>query len=263
MFTLQGVTYRYNSSDRNLEVGGKTYLAATISRSEINETTERSKNELTIKFTYLLNPGAPELPSTQPLGDLFRPYAPTGKVQVICMALHAGDNDLEAKVEWMGRVISPKFSDTALMLTCEQVSSRKNFRGVLPRATRGCSKALYGCGVAASDHAFPAVLSLVVGSALTSSAFAGYADGRLEGGYVEWTRSNGLVEQRTIYSHIGNTIVLNYGGAELAAGLTLTAHPGCAHTYGDCRDYFDNAPNYGGFKNLNAENPFDGHRISW
>lgn len=264
VFTLQGLVYRFASGPRDIVIGANTYLAAAgIERSEVNETSERAQNKLTIKMPYLLNPNADEFPITQEFGGLFRPYAPSGKVAVVCMALHVNDGDLQAVVEWSGRVVSPKFTDTLLTLTCERNASRKNFRGNSGRYTRGCWKALYDCGVAAADHAFAATLVDVDGLTLTAAEFDNYDDGRLEGGFVQWARSNGLVEQRTINSHSGTTITINYGGAELAEGLEITAHPGCAHTFADCRDYYDNSPNYGGQPQLNVENPFDGHRIAW
>lgn len=263
VFTHQSLVYRFNSSDRDITIAGNTYLAAVIARSEVNETTERAKNELTIQFPFLLDPVASQYPVTQEFGSLFRPYAPSGKVSVVCMVVHINDGDLQAKLDWTGRVVSPKFTDTQLTLTCERVASRKNFRGNTGRFTRGCCKALYECGVAFADHAFPATLTDVDGLTLTAAEFGAYADGRLEGGVITWTRSNGLVETRSINKHVGSTVTINYGGAELAAGLAIAAAPGCAHTYADCGDYFGNTPNYGGQPQLNVENPFDGHRIAW
>ncbi|WQI22634.1 phage BR0599 family protein [Stenotrophomonas maltophilia] len=268
LFTLQGNSYRFASGARDMTIGSgdgaRLYRsAAGIERSAVNETSERSQNKLTIKMPFLLNPAAAELPVTQEFGRIFRPFAPSGRVSVVCMKVHSNDPDLRAVIEWTGLVVSPRFTDTTLTLTCERNNSRKGFRGNTGRFTRGCWKALYQCGVAMSDHAVAAVLSYAGGATLRSAAFAAFPAGRLEGGVVVWGRANGLVETRTINSHSGDTITLNYPGPELAEGLEVTVAPGCAHTHTDCGTYFQNTPNYGGQPQLNVENPFDGHRISW
>lgn len=269
VFTLQGLTWRFTNGPRDIVIGSNTYLSAPgMARSEIKETSERAQDKITITLPYLLNPNAAEFPATQEFGGIFRPYAPSGAVQVVCMALHVNDGDQQAKVEWMGRVSAPQFSDTQLTLTCEPTRGNRRFRGDTGRFCRGCTVALYSqgrgkCNVLPADHAFSATLTSVSGLALTAAAFGGYDDGRLSGGFIQWTRSNGLVERRDINSHVGTTITINYGGAELAEDLVVTAHPGCAHNYDDCDNYYGNTPNYGGQPQLNSENPFDGHRIAW
>ena len=92
-----------------------------------------------------------------------------------------------------------------------------------------------------------------------AEAFAAVASGRLAGGFVNWTRQDGLTEFRTITNHVGNQITLDYGADDLAAGLDMTVFPGCAHNWADCKDYFNNGANYGGCLYLPQENPFAGN----
>jgi len=86
-------------------------------------------------------------------------------------------------------------------------------------------------------------------------------DNRFAGGYIEWTRGDGLVERRSINSHVGTTVVIDYGADDLAAALVVTAYPGCAHDWDDCSSYFSNGDNYGGDLWMPKKNPYDGDPI--
>lgn len=106
-----------------------------------------------------------------------------------------------------------------------------------------------------------AVLTAVSGLTLTAAAFATLPSGRLAGGFVRWVRAaDGLVEFRTIKSHAGNQVTLDYGALDLAVGLALRGYPGCAHTWADC-GYHVNQRNYGGDLWMPVENPFSGNPV--
>jgi hypothetical protein len=268
-FTRQSLAWRFASGSRDVVVGDTTYQCAPgIARSEISQTSERAKDKITISMPYLLDPNALEHPVTQSFGDNFRPYPPGDVVYVTCMSMHANDDAIETAADWMGRVSSAKFTDTQLELTCEPTRSNKKFSGNTGRWCVGCPLALDGtgngqCNVDAATHGFAATLLSVEGLKLTADAFAGHENGRLEGGYIEYARADGLIERRTIMSHSASTITINYGGAEIIAELQVTAYPGCAHTTDDCNDYYNNIDNFGGHKDMVVENPMDGHRVAW
>jgi len=105
-----------------------------------------------------------------------------------------------------------------------------------------------------------AVLLPFIGLALVAVEFGYFPDGRLAGGYIEWERADGLMEYRTIKSHEGQTIVIDYGAADLAEGLTVTAYPGCNQTWADC-SYFENTGNFGGCKDMPVQNPYSGNPV--
>ena len=77
-----------------------------------------------------------------------------------------------------------------------------------------------------------------------------------------WTRSDGIVERRTIIDHSGDVITLLYGGAELAVGLAVTARPTCPGTWAACSAR-SNTVNYGGAIYKPVNNPYDGQSMSW
>lgn len=106
-----------------------------------------------------------------------------------------------------------------------------------------------------------ATLTAVSGLTLTAAAFGAFPSGRLAGGFIEWLRLDGLMEYRSVRTHAGNTIVIDYGAADLAVGLVVTAYPGCAHTWADCV-YYENEPNYGGDLWIRTQNPFSGNPVN-
>jgi hypothetical protein len=265
-FERQGLVWRFCNAPRDLTIGGVTYIAAQIERSEIRQTVERAKDKVTITFPYLRDPDAAELPPTQALGDNWHPYAPADAVRVICMATHIGDTD-PPKVEWMGIVTQPQFTDVELTLTCEQGPATPRAVNQGPKWQKGCWKTVYstgprGCGLDPDAFAVSVTLSGVSGLTVTASAFA-TAPLSLAGGWVEWTRADGLVERRSIRSHSGSSVALWYGATDLAAGLAVVARPACEQTWDACAARFPDPENhYGGaiYKNIK---PATGDSMSW
>lgn len=156
VFTRQHLTWRFANSDRDIVSGGFTYLAARIDRSDIQHTTEREKDQITITFPYLLNPAADPLPVTQELGNQWRPYHPVDVIRVVCMVMHVGDTD-PPQVEWMGRVIQPRFSDTEMELTCAPHSSIALAHNQGAKFQSNCWKTVYstglrGCNLSTGEH---------------------------------------------------------------------------------------------------------------
>lgn len=264
VFTRQALIWRYCSADRDMVIGGHTYFAATIERSEIQQTVERAKDKLTIKVAYLRNPFALEFPSTQSLGDNWHPYAPSDEIRVICLTTHWGDTDAP-KVEWMGVVTQPDFTDTELTLTCEPGNAIGRALNQGAKFQKGCWKTVYstglrGCNLAPDAFKVDAVLSAAAGVTLTAAAFSS-APLSLRGGWVEWTRGDGLVERRSIMDHAGSTLWLQYGAAGLVPGLAVVARPGCPQTWAAC-DERDNTDNFGGAMFKPSKNPTE-ESMSW
>lgn len=265
VFMRQSLVWRFASCDRDIVIGGVTYRAAAIERSEIKQTAERAKDKITIKFAYLRDPAAPEYPVTQPLGDNWHPYIPSDPVHVTCLSTHLGD-DSAPVVEWIGEVTQPKFGDVELELTCEPGSDLDRARNQGPKFQRGCWKTVYstglwGCKLDPDAFRTDAALSGAAGLALTAAPFAS-APFSLAGGYLVWTRTDGLVERRSIMAHAGATIQVLYGAADLASGLSVIARPGCPRTWAAC-EARGNTRNYGGAIYKPVKNPMDGVSMSW
>jgi len=268
-FDLQGVTWRFAQSDRDVEAGGVTWLAAQIDRDEIRQTIEKAKDQIKIRIGYLRNPSAPigTRPATQSLGDLWHPYIPSSAVRVMCLAYHVGDTDPPV-LEWSGEVRQPRFTDVELELTCVPGNSRADARNQGLKFQRACSKTVYstgarGCNLNPVPLTIDAVLSAVSGLALTSAAFAS-APHSLQQGWLYWTRPNGIVERRTIISHVGDTVHVLYGGRDLTVGMEVSVLPNCPGTWAACAARRSNPEiHYGGAIYEPIESPYDGASMSW
>lgn len=251
-FTRGNVSWFYTSSDREETHNGDTYTPAAISRGPIRQGSERAKLSITVT-----------LPATLPVASNWRPYPSCDPVALTIFVRHVGET--QALAEWVGRTVSSKFDGAILTLTCEPSATSNRRGGALRVWQRSCGLVLYGqgtgmCNVDRSAHALPATVNTVSGLTVTAAAFSNLPGGRLAGGYIEWQRADGLVEFRTIRSHIDDSVLLDYGAADLAPGLAVTAYPGCAHNWSDC-GYFDNQANYGGDLWMPGENPFDGNPV--
>jgi len=259
-FTLGPLSWRFTNASTPITLGDEVFVPTGISRSAVRETAERAKNQLTITMPYALDPGAHDPPPTQAFGAIWRPYPPSERVFVTCMAMHRGDDD--AVVEWMGHVVQPEFTDTQLKLTCDPTIARRRAKGGGRRVQRACEVAVYGqglgqCNLLKEAFAIPAVAASVSGLSVTAPELSA-APLALAGGFVEWTLPNGLVERRTIMSHAGSTIELDYGAFALEPTLAFIAYPGCPHTWAACEER-ENTDNYGGCLNLPSKNPWSGN----
>lgn len=261
-FTLGPLSWRFTTASTPITLGDEVFVPTGISRSAVRETAERAKNQLTITMPCALDPAAHDPPPTQAFGAIWRPYPPSERVFVTCMAMHRGDDD--AVVEWMGHVVQPEFTDTQLKLTCDPTIARRRAKGGGRRVQRACEVAVYGqglgqCNLLKEAFAIPAVAASVSGLSVTAPELAA-APLALDGGFVEWTLPNGLVERRTIMSQAGSTIELDYGAFALEPALAFIAYPGCPHTWAACEER-ENTDNYGGCLNLPSKNPWSGNPL--
>lgn len=257
-FTRGALEKFYTSADRDITIDGDTYLSAeagvgaAIAHTEIQDGGESQKQPITIT-----------VPKGLSLIDWWRPYPPGETIVCTILTQHYGEVDW--LVDWIGRVTTPEWNDTTLSLRSEPSVTRAKKGGKGRTIGRGCDHVLYSqgdgmCNVDPAAHELPATLSAVIGLTLTASEFLALPAGRLAGGYVEWVDADGLTVRRSIESHPGNTITIDYGHAELLTGLVLSAYPGCGLTWDDCL-YFANTDNYGGFLYMPDRDNYDGNPI--
>lgn len=264
-FTRQGKVWRFAASDRDITIGGFTWLAAPISRAEIKQTVEKAQASVDITLPYNRDPGNIG-PPTQSLGDNWHPFIPSDTVSVACMATHLNDPDQEIIVEWMGQVSQPKFSDGTLVLTCVQASSIGKAQRQGAKWQIACWKTVYstgarGCNLLKANFSLTVALSNVAGLTVAADAFDGL-DLSLAGGGLEFTDANGLVQRLSIMAHAGASITLLSGAAGLAADAQVTVYPGCPRTWAAC-DARGNTINYGGAIYKPVQNPYNGQSMSW
>lgn len=267
VFTRQHLVWRYCTADRDIEVDGKVYLSAQIERSAIEQTIERAKDKLSIKFAYLLDPDAAEYPVTQSLGDNWFPYAPHDTIGVVCMEFDAGIGAIP-NVEWIGVVIQPRFGDAEIELTCEPGNGYNRARGQGACWQRTCGKTPYstglrGCNLDRAVLQVSGELSAASSQWLSAPAFGDSAF-TLAGGFLTWTAANGLLMRREVAAHEqgSSQLVLVPGGPSPATGDAVIALPTCPRTWDACAAR-GNTDNYGGSLFKPVKNPVDGVSMSW
>lgn len=253
VFTRASKTWRYTDADRVIFHDGNAYAPTPIKVSEITDGGEQ--NKVSIKLT---------LPKTATVAANWRPYPPADPIGVTVMTQHYGETDF--LVDWIGRIIQPHFDDTLLTLTSEPSATMAKRGGGGRTWQRDCDLLLYSqgeglCNVIKADHALPATLLTATGLTLTAAEFASLPDGRLAGGYVEWTREDGLIDRRSIDSHTGTAIGIEYGSPDLVTALAVTAYPGCNQSWDDCT-YFHNNDNYGGERWIPGRDYYDGNPVN-
>lgn len=252
-FVRGATVWGYTTADREIVLDGTTYTPAPIKRSRIKIGSERRKLSITVT-----------VPRDLPVVGNWRPFPPRDRVALTILQQHHGETDWA--VDWTGRVLAPKFSGASVELTCEPSTTIARRAGLSRCWQRACPLALYSqghgmCNVDKALHAVPATLAEVDTTTFASAAFASVTDGRLAGGFLEYPRaSDGVTEYRTIMSHVGDTITIDYGLSDIASDLEVIAYPGCRQSWADCSS-FDNNDNFGGDLFLPQKNPHSGDPI--
>lgn len=253
-FLRDTLALRYNTSDRVLPLNGEDWMPLAISRGRIAQGAERNKLTLTVT-----------VPRTSELFDWWHPYPTSLSVGMTIYTSHVGEVG-SPLVSWIGRVMSPKFSPEAVTLMCEPSTTTNRKTGQIQSWQRNCMHVLYKqghglCNANKDDFAVPATISFSSGVVIKSTAFAAVADGRLRGGYFEWTTPSGITERRSIHKHVGDTLTLLHGTSELPVSTVGIAYPGCKRTWDDCDTFFNNGVNYGGDLYAPERSPFNGQPV--
>lgn len=244
--------FRYTTADRPITFSSALYSPAAIQRAAISQSSDIKRQ--TLKITA---------PRDISIATLYASTPPSAPVALTIWSAHYGDPDQQYIVDWMGRVIAPRWLGSMVELSCEPAYTSVQTLGLRRRWQRGCPHVLYGgaCGAVKTSFRIATTLSAVSGFDITSIDFAGLPDGSYAGGYIEWTDANGITQQRSIDHHVGNTVTIAYGADEVIVGLSLFAYRGCKHTMNACDTDFSNLVNYGGTPYIPTINPFSGDPV--
>ncbi len=243
-FSVYGTAHRYTTASVDQDVLTHTYTSTPMSRTEIEETNEIPRNDLTIT-----------VPRDFPILDFFDSSPPSDVILLKVTRLHRGDST--PVPWWSGRVLNGRREGNQGLLTCESIYTSLSRPGLRRQYSRLCPHVLYGAACKAVDSGFKVdtPLDSVDSITLTAAVLATFPDAKFAGGLLEWEQSPGVVQRRGIKSHVGNTILITHPMAGLAAFASVSIFFGCKHTLDDCRDTFSNTDNYGGFPYIQAINP--------
>jgi len=247
-FTVDSTVYRFTNQAKNITYNGNEYLSTAIKHSEVKQSSEISKNSITITMPIELD-----------FVNLFKGLPTDGVITVTVFRLHNADPDTEAQVYWKGRKASHSFEEQTIEIKCESVFTSLRKTGVRSRYQRTCRHSLYGtmCKVNKADYAVAGTISAVSGYQLTISEASALTDGWFNGGFLVLPDGS----MRAITSHLGSTIEINrasrYLKENIASGnIAVTLYPGCDRTLSTCKNKFNNVLNNGGFKWIPDTSPY-------
>jgi len=244
-FTLENRVWRYTSADADQDWGGYTWSAITLTRSEIEETSEI--NQATLRIT---------VSGDNDVADLYRMAPPAGVVLLKVRRRHRGD-PVDAIIVWLGRVLNCEWAGHQATLAAEPIYTSIRQTGLRRMYSRSCPHVLYGpsCRVNAASFAEAVTVNSVAGLAVGISGGHAGTDGWWTGGLLTWNDGT-HVRRVGVETHSGGVVRLIAPLWGLAAGATVTLYPGCDHSLNQCRDRFSNKANFGGFKWIPYVNPF-------
>ncbi|GAB6191157.1 phage BR0599 family protein [Desulfocastanea catecholica] len=244
-FVHGGDTWAYSSVSKNVVYGADTYTRLPIGRTNISQTGEIAKADVTVSC-----------PTNCGISQLFLTGSPENIVTLTIFRQHDGAEG--TVVLWKGRVLAAKWNGGTCELTCESIYSMLKRNGLRGRYTRQCRHVLYGqgCKLDKSAFAIPAEVAAINGSltVLTVPDAAGYAAGYFIAGMIGTLGG----AYRCIVNHSGATLTLATPTKLIAALDTINLYPGCDHSLTTCRDKFNNQANNGSFAWIPTDNPFTG-----
>lgn len=242
--------WRYTSADRDVISGGQTFLARSITRSDIESSAEKARAGLRLS-----------VPRDLEVADLYRISPPTMAVTCLVQQYHQGDG--EVATIWSGRILAVQFAGIAAEITLEPFYTSIRRVGLRRTYQRQCQHVLYGtaCQVNREAVRTDGVVDSIAGAVVNVPAASSLAAGWFAGGYIEYLVAGGVPERRFITDHTGAALTCSVSPAGLVGGASVKIYPGCDHTIATCNSKFSNAVNYGGQPYFTKKNPFGGDPI--
>lgn len=250
-FTRGGQTWTYTSADRDVTLGSRIYKAVPLKVGSVNQSDDVQSDEVSI-----------EVPTDLPVVSWHLTVPPTERVSVAVARYHRNGDD--AVVRFAGQVdrvrrVTPLKAE----MKCKTLLASFMRGGARLTWQRECGHALYGpgCGVNKALYGVSGTVATLNGQSITSAALAALADGRFNGGYIEWDFQPAMTARRAITAHAGTFAALLGGTYGLSVGTPFTAYPGCPRDAASCNSLYNNLPNYGGFRHMPSKSPFNGDPV--
>jgi len=236
MTELYNVTYGnsveyFTNSKTEVVFNNKTYIPIPVQRTNISKDVEMRTQTFTV--------------TTIPT-DLFKQYIAATPVEPVNITLYRAlnsDVNNEYALIFTGVVKSVQFAKGQVAIEC--VANAQYLRKKIPPYLYQsfCNHTLFDtrCTLDKTAYAVAATLTYVSGTTIKSAAFATKVDGWFNQGYIELGDN---LDKRLIISHTGDTCILHIAfDARVAAGLTMTAYPGCDKKPDTCKNKFNNYTN--------------------
>lgn len=242
----------FTDAEQPVQIGQQTYLPVPIRHERIVANGSLDRNTMQVRVAR-----------NNTMAQMFRPYPPSYTVTLIVYRMDLNDPEGETQAVWNGRVLGCTLESDEAILAGEPISSQRRRPGLRRFYQYGCPHVLYkqGAGMCNANKGaatFPATVQSVDGFTVVmpTNWFDVALVPRFVGGLLEWTRSNGLAETRTIL-RVDNDRELVLGGPPvgLSPGSTVDVVYGCAHNMSDCQNVHNNLLNFGGCPFIPTDNP--------
>lgn len=245
-FSWLGHTLYYTTADSDVVVGTQTYTATQLARSEISDTGEIGKNQLTITA-----------PDQFPVSALFGAGPPDDVVTITIKRAQFADIT-DVQIIWLGRILTVNWPPQRSEITCENVFTALRAAGLHRVYTINCPYPLYGtqCGVNIATFTEIHTIDIQVGNVLTGSTLNDQVDGWWAGGKLTWEYQPGFFAKRGIKNHVGTQIEITFAMPNFPLGTAVNVSAGCDHTFPTCIGKFGAQANYGGFPFMTQKNPW-------
>lgn len=240
--------YYYTSADRAVTIAGQVYDPVPVTRSRVKSGTHKDDSlmlDLQLPF------------DVQVVQDYaFAQTPPTLTVEVYRQQID-DLTGLSYILFWKGVVRGYTVDDRLATVHVPSIFSLA-LQGEVPNVyyQTPCNHTLYNnrCTVVRTSHRFTGLI-LTVNSTDIVMAATPAADSILKAGEIVNLRNG---ERRMILENIGPIITLGYPFVDLVVGDSVELVKGCDHSLATCKAKFSNVINFGGFKYIPAENPFEG-----
>ena len=185
----------------------------------------------------------------------FLPFNLEGQLGITIYSCDPSDPPATAEIVWKGTVENVSASGKVLTAKCLAFGGMMDRRLPRPLLQPGCNWNVFdrNCRADQVRYRRTSTIAGIDGTALTIAGIS-EASGWLTGGYLETGSGEGF-ERRQILAHNGSTLSLLKPLRHATVGQSLTLWPGCDGEFATCKSKFDNAINFGGFKDMPAKNP--------
>jgi hypothetical protein len=238
--THGSTVWRLTSADSDVVCGGHTYTPATITRGEIDLSSEDGQSTLEIA-----------LPITHPIAALFIPDRPNHPVTLVLYAGH--QDEAEWLIAWAGELKQPILKGSLATLT--GMPAGRALRRTIPATSfqPDCNWPLFSpaCGLTRNSHGHVATITGISGCYIAAADFGSHPNYYFRLGEVVGPDG----ETRSVWNHENTVITLREPFRNLAVGDLVTAYRGCSHTLAACA-VFGNLTRFLGFPWVPGKNPF-------
>jgi uncharacterized phage protein (TIGR02218 family) len=260
LFSRDSVNYQFTNKKADITkvvsgVASPTWVTETISHSNILDSDQASRTELTITVPIDNDFAFDELGS-------FISTPTTVKIWKGFL----NDPDGELVVQYVGRVTETSANDSSstISLKCMTEMAALQRKGLPAVIQRPCRHVHYGRGcnlvLSAWQTELPVASISSNGITVTITGANAEPNGHYQLGILEW---GGKFEM--MLTHVGNvvTLVNPIPGLVTAVGAGATnvkIAPGCPLSRNICNERFSNIENFGGFPFI-SDNIFDGRQV--